>query len=235
VLSERLRAVGAEPIICAMIKSAPPLDWAPLDRALERLKHYDWVIFTSANGVRSFFERATVLERSTEELRDRRIGAVGRATAKALEEHGEPVDFVPDEYVAEAIVAGIGDIAGRRILLPRADIARKVLVEGLEAKGALVDDVIAYRTLPADPGNDLLPSGVDIATFTSASAVRNFVVWLGDRPAHEVLIGAVIACIGPITARAAEEAGLGVDVVAPEHTLDGLIRAVITFLEEHRS
>jgi uroporphyrinogen III methyltransferase/synthase len=108
------------------------------------------------------------------------------------------------------------------------------------AKGAFVDDVVAYRTLPADPADCGLLVGaatslpVDIATFTSASTVRNFVALLGERSPCEVLAGAIIACIGPITAQAAEETGLHVDILAPEHTLEGLLRAIITFLEEQR-
>lgn len=234
-LAERLRVLGAEPIVCATITSAPPLDWQPLDQALAQLARYDWVIFTSATGVRSFFERAATLGLATDALSVLMVGAVGRVTARALEQRGVRVDFVPDEYVAEALVAGIGDVDGQRILLPRADIARKTLVDGLLAKGALVDDVVAYRTLPADPGDCELPFDVDIATFTSASTVRNFVTWLGKRPVCEALPGARIACIGPITAQAAAAAGLKVDILAAEHTLDGLIDAITTFLEEHPS
>jgi uroporphyrinogen III methyltransferase / synthase len=234
-LAERLRALGAEPVICATIKVEPPDDWTPLDRAIEQLERYEWVIFTSANGVRFFFDRAAALGHTAEALKDRRVGAVGRATAQALAERGVLVDFVPDAYLAEGIVAGIGDIAGRRILLPRADIARKALVEGLESKGATVDDVVAYRTLPAGPRDIPFPPDIDIAIFTSASTVRNFAAWLGHTPVDEALEGAVVACIGPITARAAVEERLRVDVVAAEHTLDGLLRAVITFLEDRRS
>ena len=239
-LSERLRVLGAEPIPCATIRTAPPADWSPLDTGIDQLSSYDWVIFTSANGARYFFERAASRGHATAALHDLKVGAVGRATARALGRHGIRVDFVPDEYVAEALVAGIGDVAGQRILLPRADIARRALADGLAAKGALVDDVVAYRTLPADPADCGLlvgattPLAVDIATFTSASTVRNFVALLGERSPREVLAGAIIACIGPITAHAAEEAGLHVDILAPEHTLEGLLRAIITFLEEQR-
>ena len=240
-LSERLHALGAEPIPCATIRTAPPVDWTPLDAALEQLGSYDWVIFTSVNGVRYFFERAASRRYATVALHDLKVGAVGRATATALGRHGIRVDFVPGEFVAEALVAGIGDVAGRRVLLPRADIARPALVDGLVRKGARVDDVVAYRTLPADPASCGLlvgattPLPVDVATFTSASTVRNFMALLGDRSPREVLAGTIIACIGPITAHAAEEAGLHVDVLAPEHTLEGLLRAIITFLEEQRS
>ena len=240
-LIERLRVMGAEPIPCATIRSAPPVDWPPLDAAIARLSSYDWVIFTSANGVRYFVERATERGCSPAALDRLKVGAVGRATADALARHGIRVDFVPAEYVAESLVAGIGDVAGQRILLPRADLARRTLVDGLAAKGAYVDDVVAYRTLPAEPadcgllGDVAAPLALDVATFTSASTVRNFVALLGERPAREALGSALVACIGPVTARAAEEAGLHVDILAQEHTLDGLLRAIITFLEEHPS
>ncbi len=240
-LTERLRALGADPIPCSTIRTAPPADWTPLDTALDHLGSYDWVIFTSANGVRYFTERAVLRGHAAAALHNLKVGAVGRATALALGRHGIRVDFVPNEFVAEALVAGIGDIAGLRILLPRADLARKALMDGLVAKGARVDDVVAYRTLPADPADcglladSTTPLAVDIATFTSASTVRNFAALLGDRPARDALGSAVVACIGPITARAAEEIGLHVDILAREHTLDGLLHAIITFLEEHQS
>lgn len=234
-LAERLRALGAVAIVYSTISHAPPLDWTPLDQALANLAQYDWVIFTSANGVRFCFERAATLGLPMDKVCDVRVAAVGRATAQALAEQGVRVDFVPDQYVAEALVAGINNVAGQRILLPRADIARKTLVEAFVAKGALVDDVIAYRTLPAAPPANDHALNVDIATFTSASTVRNLAAWLRPQPLSEALAGARIACIGPITAQTAIAAGLAVEIVATEHTLDGLIRAITTNLEAHPS
>lgn len=230
----RLRELGAEPITCPTIRILPPDDFGPLDAAIRRLPQYDWLIFTSVNGVHFFFQRLEVLGRK-EALAMVRLAAIGPATADALAAQGLPVDFVPRQYVAEAIVEGIGDVTGQHILLPRADIARKALANGLRTKGAVVDEVTAYRTVPASPGDlmTLLGRGgrIDIATFTSPSTVRNFVVLLGDRSPGEVLGDAVVACIGPITARAAQAVGLTVDIVAEEHTVRGLVRAIVKAME----
>src|SRR5689334_12810379 len=149
-LAARLRELGAEPIVCPAIAIAPPADYAPLDAAIARMAEYDWLLVTSANGVRALLGRMAQLGRDAQALRDLRVGAIGPATAQALAEHGLEASFVPSAYVAEAILDQIGDVAGRRILLPRADIAREALAAGLRAKGALVDEIAAYRTVPGD-------------------------------------------------------------------------------------
>ena len=285
-----LRNLGAEPVLCPTIRIVPPEDIRPLQAAIERLSEYDWVIFTSVNGVRFFFEQLGAGEQKAEGRRQKaegrrdrvclgpsvvgslgtgdrgqgtgdrrssprlnpkskiqnpkspiprrlRLAAIGPATADALAGYGLPVDFVPDQYVAEAIVDGIGDVRGQRILLPRADIARRALVEGLEARGAEVHEVTAYRTLPANPGDlqSLLGQqpAIDIATFTSPSTVHNFVALLADGLTQNVLGRAVVACIGPITASAAQAEGLRVDIVAPEHTTSGLLQTIVGYFDEH--
>ncbi len=234
---QRLRDLGAVPVLCPTIAIAAPEDFGGLDGAIARLDSYDWIIFTSVNGVRFFFERLSATGGSSSSLDRLQIGAIGPATAAAIEGHGREVAFVPAEYVAESIVAGIGDVAGKRVLLPRADIARKALVEGLAAKGATVDEVIAYRTVAGTSSNAapvFAPGAVDIATFTSPSTVQNFVALFGDGGALGALQSAAIACIGPITADAARRAGLPVTIVAPEHTLQGLIEALIRFIEDQK-
>jgi uroporphyrinogen III methyltransferase/synthase len=136
---------------------------------------------------------------------------------------------VPPEYVAEAILPGLGNVQGQRILLPRADIARKTLVDELKAQGAYPDEVAVYCTQPTEPDRQTLAElegGIDIATFTSSSTVRNFFEILGERAAG-TLTGARIACIGPITAATAREYGLEVDVVADTYTIDGLVEALL--------
>lgn len=233
-LIRRLSALGAEPVICPTIRIAPLENPEPLDRAVAQVERYDWVIFTSVNGVRYFFERLAAAGAGPERLVGRRLAAIGPATARALAEHGLPVDLMPGQYVAEAILEEIGDVAGQRILLPRADIARKALAEGLQVRGALVDEVAAYRTVAT--GGRLPEERVEIATFTSPSTLRNFVALMegAGRPAAAYLAGAQVACIGPITARAALDEGLPVDVVAEEHTVDGLVKAILTHLQEQR-
>jgi uroporphyrinogen III methyltransferase/synthase len=171
-LAMRLRELGAEPIACPAIAIAPPADYAALDAAIGGLDRYDWLIVTSANGVRALLGRMAELGREIAPLRRLSIGAIGPATARALEEHGLRAGFMPTAFVAEAILDEIGDVAGQRILLPRADIAREALAVGLRAKGALVDEIAAYRTIPGDGARELVAQlqrqEIDAITFTSS-------------------------------------------------------------------
>ena len=238
VLSEELRALGAEPVEYPAIKILPPEDLGPLDRAIERLPTYDWVVFTSANGVKAFMQRLLAGGSDVRAMAGVKLGAIGPATASELQKLCLRVDYVPERYVAEAIVEGIGDVAGARILLPRADLARPDLVHGLKGKGAAVDEVIAYRTLPGDPigdiKNTLLDENIDIITFTSSSTVRNFVAALQGEVGEgwrTPLERAIVACIGPITSKTAQDYGIEVDVVAEEHTIEGLVKAITNFVE----
>ena len=230
VLSQLLRDRGAEPVEFPAIAIAPPSDWAKLDEAIDKLATYDWVIFTSANGVQSVVERRQARGGDLRVLADPRVAAIGPATAQALRDQGVRVDFVPPVYVAEEIAAGIGDVRGQRILLPRADKARQALAQGLREKGALVDEVVAYRTTTAPSGDlqAILGNGkIDIVTFTSSSTVQNLADALDGRAPGEALAGMLVACIGPVTARTAQELGIRVDVVAREHTIEGLVDAVV--------
>jgi len=234
VLCRQLEALGAQPILFPTIQIAPPADPAPLDRAIARLEEYRWVIFTSANGVSAFWERLGIAGKDGGVFARIRVAAIGPATAQALEERGIRPQFIPDEYVAEAIAAGIGDVSGQRILLPRADIARRALADELRGGGAFVEEVTAYRNLPAEPDPLVLEQvrqGVDVITFTSSSTVRNFVLLLGDE-APGIVQGAVVACIGPITAGTARELGLPVHLVAEEYTTGGLVEALETYFRQ---
>lgn len=226
--SQRLAALGAQPLEMSAIRIVPLEDPTPLDRAIARLSSYDWAIFTSQNGVSAFWQRLEALGLDGRALRPLRIAAIGPMTAAALQARGIKPDYVPGEFVAEAILAGIGDIAGQRILLPRADIARPVLAEGLRARGAIVDEIAAYRTLPAAgplPDPDRLRQA-DAITFTSSSTVRHFVQAVGG---PEALRGLVVACIGPITAATCREMGLTPHIVAEEYTLEGLVQALVRY------
>ncbi|HLF27459.1 MAG TPA: uroporphyrinogen-III synthase [Anaerolineae bacterium] len=224
-LRQKLAALGAEPIMFPTITIAPLEDTSTLDEAISQLANYHWIIFTSVNGVAAFWERLQSAEKDGNVLAGIRTAAIGPATATALEQRGVQARFIPDEYVAEAIVAGIGEVRGQRVLLPRADIAREALAIELARRGARVDEIAAYRTLPATPdphGLAELRRGVDAITFTSSSTVRNFVALAG-----RAIGDAVIACIGPITAQTAREFGLTVDIVASEYTMDGLVAALV--------
>jgi uroporphyrinogen-III synthase len=234
-LAARLTALGAEAIICPTIAIAPPADFASLDRAIAGLDQYDWIIFTSANGVRALLSRMAALGHDGTGLRECRLGAIGPATARALAEHGLTAGFVPSTYIAEAIVEEIGEVAGQRILLPRADIAREALATGLRARGALVEEVAAYRTIPGagiERLRGLLRAGsIDAITFTSSSTVRYLLEGLAAVGVHgeeaaELVNRAAVVCIGPVTAETARRAGLRVDAVAARYTTDGLIEAL---------
>jgi uroporphyrinogen-III synthase len=233
-LAEALVLRGAVPILFPTIEIAPLADYSRLDAALANLAGYQWVIFTSVNGVAYFIERLAITGGGVPALAGRRLAAIGPATARALARHGLQVEQVPDEYVAEAIVEGLGDVEGQWILLPRAEIAREALADELGRRGALVHEVPVYRTLAAAPGPAALAElrrGVDVVTFTSASTVRSFAALLAEAKLSldQALSGARVACIGPITAQAARDLGLPVHIQAEVYTMQGLVHA----LEQH--
>lgn len=235
-LSTRLRALGAEAIEMPTIEIAPPEDWAPLDSAMADLPGYDWIIFTSVNGVASFWERLIQACLDARALHGVRLAAVGPATAAALEGHGLQADYVPGEYVAEAIASGLGNVQGLRVLLPRADIARPALADLLRQAGAEVVEVAAYRTLrPHISTGELrgLLASITVATFTSSSTVRNLASMAHDADIDlsQVLSDVIVACIGPITDDTAREMGLTVNIVAEEYTIEGLVQAVVDYVQ----
>jgi uroporphyrinogen III methyltransferase/synthase len=227
LLSER----GAVPVELPTIRIEPPTDWAAADRAIKALDQYAWAIFTSVNGVRAFFERLEARGYDLRALKGVRLAAIGPSTAAALAAYHLRVDFTPDEYVAEAVVEGMRQfaLAGQRILLPRAQETREVLVIGLTDQGAIVDDVAVYQTRPtgdAAMARQLFEDKqVDVVTFTSSSTVRNLVALLGNT-APALLAGVTIASIGPITSQTARDFGLTVQVEAAEHTVPGLVAAL---------
>jgi len=231
-LSVRLQALGAEAVELPTIRIAPPKDWEPLDRAIASSLPYDWIVFTSVNGVRFFWQRLIHAGLDARALSGVRLAAIGPVTAAALEAYGLEADCVPREYVAEAVATGLGDVRGQRALLPRADIARPALADLLRKRGADVVEVTAYRTLrPEIKAGELrnLLTGVTVATFTSSSTVRNLAAMAQDAGLvlASILEDATIACIGPITAATARELGLKVHVVAEEYKIDGLVKALI--------
>ena len=235
-LSERLRELGAEPLEYPAIEIAPPKDMTPLNEAIARLSTYDWLIFTSANGVRAFADRMSEKGVDIEALARPKIAAIGPATAQALQRYGLRVAYMPQVYLAEEIATGIGDVAGQRILLPRAARAPKQLAQALRGKGAAVDEVAAYRTLAVGAPDELKAllenEQIDIVTFTSSSTVRNLVASLQGQALSEVMSRCLVACIGPVTARTAARLGIRVDVVAREHTIPGLVEAILTAVTE---
>ena len=242
-LSSRLQALGAIPIEFPAIRIVPPQNWEPLDTALRELFRdtYSWLVFTSANGVHICCDRLLSLGYHPQAHSGVRVAAIGPATAAALAHYGIVADLVPDQYIAESVAAALKNDAlqrgesleGKRILLPRAAGARKILVTELQQAGAVVDEVAAYRTLPV-AGDDeqgrkvwhLLQTGqIDIITFTSSSTVRSFMQWLNGCGASNPHVK--VACIGPITSQTAREFGLEVHIEAQEFTIDGLVEAIL--------
>lgn len=234
-LSDKIQALGGEALEFPVIRITPPQEIDRLDTALRELPRYDWVIFTSVNGVKHFFKRLQELKLDIRQLTKARIAAIGPKTAEALTDKGLLVEVLPDEYRAEALVESLRPFvrAGEEILLPRADIAREVLANELVAIGCHVTEVDAYdtqiETEDASQIAEMLEEGaIHVITFTSSSTVRNFVEAIRTvrDDVHALLQHSQIVCIGPITAQTAEEMGLTVDVIADTYTIDGLVSAI---------
>ena len=234
-ISERLAAAGAE-VMEMPATRIEPLAPAPLRRAIEELADYRMVIFTSQNGVRLFWDELRSQGRDARALAGVLIAAVGPATAAALLECGLAVDIAPDRFVAEALldaIRGMPALRGARVLYAAAAGARDTLQVGLRELGAVVDRVELYRSVPDGTGaaelrERILRDQADLVTFTSASSVTNFVAAVGADAAVRV----PAASIGPITTRAAHEAGLKVEIEAAQSTIDGLVEAIVTHYSE---
>jgi uroporphyrinogen-III synthase len=229
-LVEQIQERGGQPICIPVIEIAPLEDFTQLDQTLRQVQTYDWVVLTSVNGVNAVWERFEALGLRPL-LEHVQVAAIGPKTAAALEQRGVTPDYVPDKYIAEAILPGLGDIRGQRILLLRADIARAALAQAIRAAGGLAEDVSAYRTRAAgiDPEAwEPIKAGVDIIIFTSASTVAHFVRMLGQQglSAHRLPGDPLIACIGPVTAATAANHGLRVDIIPQAYTIEGLISAL---------
>jgi uroporphyrinogen III methyltransferase/synthase len=233
VLSDLLIQRGALPIELPTIEIKPLADTRELDSAISNLCHYQWILFTSVNGVNSFFRHLYTRNRDARALNNLKFGAIGPATAEALKTKGISPDYVPKTYTSRGVVTGLKklNIVSERFLIPRADIADEELARGIRKLGAGVDIVAAYQTTHVKNTNPLvkrmlLKGAIDAITFTSSSTVVNFIELFPDR---KLFHSVKIACIGPRTARTAAKAGMEVDIVAQEHTILGLVAA----MEQH--
>jgi len=234
--SARLRERGAEVVEFPTIEIVPPLHWEEMDRAIERLDAYEWIIFTSVNGVSFFLQRLNEKRNEPGFPTSLKVCAIGPATAKELKKNGIGVDYTPKEYVAEAILEGFEkmNVRGKRILLARVKKARDILPKGLKAMGAKVDVVEAYRTLKPRGGSkklkEILAQGkVDVITFSSSSTVNHFIELLGKGDVEEKLKGVTIASIGPVTSRTAREQGLRVHIQPEAYTIPALTEAITRY------
>lgn len=232
-----LERFGGKVVCFPTIEVSPVADPGLLDRALSRLHCYDWLVLTSVHAVHVVWERLTTLG-ITDLPSSLRVAAIGPKTAAALKRRGIVPDFIPKEYIAEAIVPGLGDLQGRWVLLPRADLAREALPEAISRAGGMAHVIVAYHTLPAHPEKEkinVLEEGIDVVTFTSSSTVRNFVQLIrtaGFDPLH--LPGEpLIACIGPVTAATARQLGMKVGLVAQDYTVEGLVEALLRHEDDH--
>ncbi len=231
-LSNRLRALGAEIVELPTIRIEPPTDLREFAELVQDAHSYDWIVFTSPNGVEAFFEMFFKLYDDAREIGGVRIAAIGPATAQRVKDYHLHVDLQPEEFVAEAIVrefAKQGGVENLRILIARAEKARDVLPKELSGLGAIVDEGFAYRTVPetrdaTGARRRLLEEGADLITFTSSSAVENFVALGLPWPK-----GMQVASIGPVTSKTAREQGLKIDIQARQYDIEGLVEAIRSF------
>jgi uroporphyrinogen III methyltransferase / synthase len=232
---------GANVVVCPTIEIGDPESYARLDEAIDHLYGYDWLIFTSVNGVDFFLRRLTALGKSVEQLDELRVCAIGEATADRLRQSHVHVDVIPAEFKAEGVftalsqfVGGTDHLARVNFLIPRAAIARDYLPKALEESGARVDVVPTYRTV-IPPNIDrgrlsaMLAGSADCIAFTSSSTVKNLGLLFDTTDLSETLSGLTIACNGDITAATAEEYGLRVDIQPKQFTISALAQAIAQY------
>lgn len=235
---EAISELGAQCALFPTIKIIPPESWEELNRAIEDLSVYDWILFTSVNGVKYFFERLQEAKKDARYLKGIKIGVIGPKTEAALLERGISPDLIPDTYWTEGMVEKLegSSLSGKKFLLPRPKLARDYLSKKLNSLGAIVDEVEAYQTVQPEYSQDkllgLFKGGtIDLITFTSPSSVSNFIALCKDKTIYNEVSKIAVACIGPITTQRATEEGLKVAIVPDEYTVDSLIGAIIKYYQ----
>ena len=217
-------------------KKHPPEDWTPLDRSIEEIGSYNWLLFTSVNGVEYFFNRLYEKGKDVRALKDIKVAAIGPKTAESVRRYGIIPDLVPSEYRAEAVIEAFKgqNIRDLKILLPRASKAREILPDELKKMGACLNIVDTYRTIRPDSKEDMvnqmLEAGeIDMITFTSSSTVTNFMGMFEDKTdqVKTLLKDVDLASIGPITSETAKKLGLDINVEPEDSTIDALIEAIV--------
>ena len=223
---------GAGCIECPTIEVRQVDDTSVLDRAIEEIQGFDWIVFTSPNAVKFFFMRLDQLGKDVRAMGNAKVATVGSSTAKELEQHHIRVDAVPEDFRAEGLLKLFSkmDMKGKRVLIPRAVKAREILPEGLKEMGADVVVAPAYETVPPKVAPQTLElldeEDIDVITFTSSSTVSNFFKTVPADIVKKVISKAKVACIGPVTAKTAEKRGLSVDIVPQESTIPSLVEAI---------
>jgi uroporphyrinogen-III synthase len=238
---DRLVQVGAIPIVFPALEIGPPSSWQALDRSIANLSEVDWLILTSANGVDAFFSRLAIADRGLPDLKGIKIAVVGKKTAKILSDRGVNPDFIPPNFVADALIEYFPEsVVGQTLLFPRVETGgRDVLVQQLAERGAQVIEVAAYESrcpeqIAPDALDALQRHAVEIVTFASSKTVKNF-CQLIDRVEGISLDGVCIASIGPQTSQTCQQLLGRVDVEAKEYTLDGLFQALLAIDHQSRS
>ena len=233
-LKRELRRLGADVISFPTVEVQRPGSWLALDRAIEKIRAYHWLIFTSVHGVKYFFDRYFSIVSDIRELKGIKIAAIGPSTAKALQAFNLSIDIIPNEYCAEGLLESFKEktLKGMNILMPRAKVARELLPEQLRKQQANVDVVTVYETILPDSAslhlNEIFYSNKpDMIVFTSSSTVKNLETIL--QPWPQCLEGMAIACIGPITKKTAEERGLKVDVIPKKYITASLLESITEF------
>jgi uroporphyrinogen III methyltransferase/synthase len=241
-LTDLLATLGADAIEAPMLRFAQPDDFRPLDDAVGNLESFEWIVFTSANAVESFVARVMAGPGDLRALKNVRLCAVGPVTDERLRRFRLKPDLVPSDGHPEAVVqslAATGTLADRAVLVPRSDVGRELIAQELRRAGAHVTDVTAYRTILAEPEREgepdiyrlLLDRQIDVVTFTSASAVRNFARIIGEEQTVDLLRQTTVACIGPVTAEAASQLGIVTTVMPEEYTIPALVDAIVRFVK----
>ncbi len=242
-LASGLKELGAEVTILPVILMREIGDMTALDAALNVLPEYSWIIFTSAYGVRFFLRRLATLNLHLDLVHGPQICAVGPATASLLEASGVRVTLVPREFLAEGILdalaerhGGLHNLAGRRILLPRARESRELLPRVLEAAGVRVDAIPCYENVLPDIEPSLIQAVIrnppDLLVFTSSSTVRNFLALLGEDEGTKILAAARVATLGPVTAGELDQRGKRAEIVPDENTIPSLLAAIQNFYQD---
>lgn len=234
VLSERLLELGAEPVEFATIELSDPVSWEPVDQAIANIKDYDWILFTSVNGVKRFFQRVQQQGQDIRDLHRAELGAVGPVTAQALHARGLSVAKQPQEFTTDALALSFSEaeIAGKKILIPRANQARQEIITLLEQRGAQVEVVPVYQINQPDYSEEELkalfePGKVDVLSFASSATVQNFVELLKDTPYLASALKLPVKAIGPITANTAKELGFKNIQTASVYTIEGLVELMV--------
>ncbi len=235
IFADMLIDLGATTVEFPTIDVVPPASWDELDRALDAIESYQWVIFTSANAVRFFFERLKSSGKDIRCLKGVSICAVGPKTAESIGQYGLKADLIPSEFKAEGVLAALGgeSVKGQKFLIPRAKIAREIIPDKLRVLGADVTVATAYENIRPTSDADRIrklfqDKKITAVTFTSSSTVHNFVEILGQKEYISLLDGVVIACIGPVTAKTAEDYGIKVDIMPKEYTIPAFVDAMVT-------